>query len=279
LLSGANSEGVAALLCRSRGLVEEVRNDPGRWMHFARSRYNQAHDVANGKSNARIVLVVEHDPALAKRIKRGLQHDNGLTLHVVRGGYEALWSTVDRVPDVVLLDSELPDIDATKFCRILRSRERTARVPIIVLAGDTATSARLIRLPSSANDYVTKRFSNDDLHARVHLALRRDPPPHHMRLASYQGRHIRANFGVGFVAVDRKPVNLTRREFDLLWYLIEHRDEVIPGERLLRAVWSDAYVDVRTVLMHVSRLRAKLGPAGKQIQTLVRRGYLFSEKG
>jgi DNA-binding response OmpR family regulator len=114
------------------------------------------------------------------------------------------------------------------------------------------------------------------LQARVRVVLRRSQPPP-ARLNAYKGRHIKANFADGTVAVNGTPLKLTRREFDLLWYLVEHQDQVIPADRLVEAVWGSTGEGTRTVTTHIARLRAKLGPAGHQIHTFLRKGYRFSE--
>jgi DNA-binding response OmpR family regulator len=228
-------------------------------------------------STKRLVLVVENDKTLANRIKRRLEHEAELTVRFARAAYEALWATVDQRPDLVVLDPELPDLAGTEVCRILRSRASTADVPILVLAPKAARASQIAA--AGADDYITKPFTMEDLHARIRFALRRQPEPQQGRLNSYQGAHLRATFGDGFVTVDGRRIDLARREFDLLWYLVEHRNEVVSRERLVHAVWGDADVatDSRTVATHVARLRAKLGSAGKQIRTFVRKGYIFTE--
>jgi DNA-binding response OmpR family regulator len=225
----------------------------------------------------RVVLVAHGDASLAKRIKRELESGDELTVQLVRGGYEALWATVERAPDLLVLAAELPDLAAPQVCRMLRSRQATAGLPVVVLAGKAVGAAEASN--AGADDYVADPFTMKDLHARVRFALRRKPHTHRARLNSYRGAYLHANFGDGFVAIDGRRIDLARREFDLLWYLVEHRNEVVSSERLVEAVWSDANVaaDSGTVGTHVARLRAKLGKAGKQIRTFIRKGYMFTE--
>ena len=96
--------------------------------------------------------------------------------------------------------------------------------------------------------------------------------------AVYEGRHLRADFDAVAISIDGEPVRLTRREFELLKYLVENRNRVISRDRLLERVWGyDRFIETRSVDVHIGRLRAKLGPAGAQIETVVGLGYRFVE--
>jgi DNA-binding response OmpR family regulator len=96
--------------------------------------------------------------------------------------------------------------------------------------------------------------------------------------ATYQGKHLRADFDAVSVSVDGEPVRLTRREFELLRYLVENRNRVLSRDRLLERVWGyDRLIETRSVDVHIGRLRGKLGPVGQQIETVVGLGYRFVE--
>jgi DNA-binding response OmpR family regulator len=108
--------------------------------------------------------------------------------------------------------------------------------------------------------------------------LRRGRTAGGARLTVYQGRHLIADFDAVSVSVDGMPVRLTRREFELLRCLVENRSRVLSRDRLLERVWGmDRLVETRSVDVHVGRLRGKLGPAGRQIETIVGLGYRFVE--
>lgn len=227
--------------------------------------------------NQRFVLIVEDDARLAKLVKKALERDGTLKAEIVGKGLDALWTAAEHVPDIVILDLGLPDVDGTEVCRSLRSRQPTAHVPIIIVSERASEQDKLVGFNLGADDYVTKPFSIAELQARVRVALRRGQSSP-ARLNSYKGRLIAANFNEGLVSVAGKRINLTRREFDLLWYLVEHREQVIPPDRLRKAVWGDVDLgDSRTLVTHIARLRAKLGSAGNQIHTFMRKGYIFSE--
>jgi DNA-binding response OmpR family regulator len=186
----------------------------------------------------------------------------------------------DFAPDLMILDLNLPVISGTEVCRLVRSRPATAHLPIIMLTARTTEGDRVAGLDLGADDYVTKPFSTRELAARVRAVLRRraasaDAPA---RPSVYRGAHLVADFDAVSVTVDGQAVRLTRREFDLLRYLVENRNRVISRERLLDQVWGyERSVETRSVDVHVGRLRAKLGVVGDQIETVVGMGYRFVE--
>ena len=115
-----------------------------------------------------------------------------------------------------------------------------------------------------------------ELKARVRAVLRRGSKLDERPAASYQGTHLMADFDAVSIAVDGHSVRLTRREFELLRYLVQNKNRVVSRDRLLERVWGyDRMVETRSVDVHVGRLRGKLGDAGRQIETVVGLGYRF----
>ena len=128
-----------------------------------------------------------------------------------------------------------------------------------------------------ADDYVSKPFSLRELTARARAVSRRASSAIQAS-EFYEGRHLTADFAGVDVTVDGNSVHLTRREFQILRCLVEHRNRVLSRDRLLDRIWgSGDTVDARTVDVHLGRLRAKLGPAGSQIETVFGLGYRFAE--
>jgi DNA-binding response OmpR family regulator len=224
------------------------------------------------------ILVVEDEADIAGLIKHALERRADTEVEVVGTGDAALKAVGDRVPDLMILDLNLPGLDGNEVCRVLRARPVTAGLPIIMLTARTSESDRVAGLDLGADDYVTKPFSLRELAARVRAVLRRRQGAPASGMALYRGTHLVADFDAVAIAVDGESVRLTRREFALLRFLVENRNRVISRDRLLERVWGyDQFVETRSVDVHVGRLRAKLGAAGRQIETVVGLGYRFIE--
>ena len=224
------------------------------------------------------VLVVEDEQDIAALIKHALERSGDAQVDVVSSGDTALRAVRDTAPDLVILDINLPIINGTEVCRIMRSNAETAQTPIIMLTARTSESDRVAGLDLGADDYVTKPFSLRELSARVRAVLRRRRSNLEKPSAVYEGRHLRADFDAVAISIDHEPIRLTRREFELLKFLIENRNRVLSRDRLLERVWGyERNVETRSVDVHVGRLRAKLGPAGPQIETIIGLGYRFVE--
>jgi DNA-binding response OmpR family regulator len=224
------------------------------------------------------VLVVEDEQDIAALIKHALERSGDAVVDVVGSGDTALRAVRDTAPDLVILDINLPVISGTEVCRIMRGNADSAQTPIIMLTARTSESDRVAGLDLGADDYVTKPFSLRELSARVRAVLRRRRGSAELPTTIFEGRHLRADFDAVAISVDHEPVRLTRREFELLKFLIENRNRVLSRDRLLERVWGyDRNVETRSVDVHVGRLRAKLGPAGPQIETIIGLGYRFVE--
>src|SRR3954464_3939471 len=222
------------------------------------------------------VLVVEDEQDIAALIKHTLERSGDASVATVGCGDEALRAIADRAPDLVILDLNLPVLSGSDVCRLLRQRPATAGIPIIMLTARTSEADRVSGLDLGADDYVTKPFSLRELAARVRAVLRRRPNGKAGALSIYRGPHLVADFDAVSVTVDGEPVRLTRREFELLRCLVENRNRVLSRERLLgRGGGYDRLIETRSVDVHVGRLRAKLGSAGRQIETAVGLGYRF----
>ena len=224
------------------------------------------------------VLIVEDEEDIAGLIKHALERSGSADAEIVNSGDAALKAVADSPPDLIILDLNLPVLSGTEVCRILRSRPEVRHVPIIMLTARTSENDRVAGLELGADDYVTKPFSLRELTARVRAVLRRGVAVEEKGPAGYQGTHLNADFDAVAIAVDGASIRLTRREFELLRYLVQNRNRVISRDRLLERVWGyDRLVETRSVDVHVGRLRAKLGPAGEQIETVIGLGYRFAE--
>src|ERR1700745_1370988 len=222
------------------------------------------------------VLIVEDEHDIAGLIKHTLERTGDTEAQVVGSGDAALKAGADEPPDLIILDLNLPVVSGVEVCRILRSRADARHVPIIMLTARTTEDDRVTGLELGDDDYVTKPFSLRELSARVRAVLRRSTAKDDRPLIAYRGDHLIADFEAVSVTVDGDAIRLTRREFELLRYLVQNKNRVVSRDRLLERVWGyDRSVETRSVDVHVGRLRGKLGPAGRQIETVVGRGYRF----
>ena len=180
----------------------------------------------------------------------------GFDVLTATDGAQALKKARSVLPSLVVLDLMLPEIDGLEVCKILRRDPATARIPIIMLTAKAAEVDRIVGLEIGADDYVTKPFSPRELVLRVNKLLRRGQ------------RHL--------VKWRTKSVELTHTEFRLLALLAQRCGRVQSREQLLRDVWEyNSLVDTRTVDTHMRRLREKLGPAAKHLDTVRGVGYRF----
>jgi two-component system, OmpR family, alkaline phosphatase synthesis response regulator PhoP len=225
------------------------------------------------------VLVVEDEADIARLIKHSLERDNDLQVQIASRGDDALELVAGSIPDLIILDINLPVLSGFEVCRVLRARPATSHVPIIMLTARAAENDRVSGLDLGADDYMTKPFSPRELAARVRAVLRRSPgTPVQPGAQLFKGRHLVADFDAVAISVDGHPVRLTKRELELLKCLVLNRNRVLTRDRLLERVWGyDRSVETRSIDVHVGRLRGKLGPAGDQIETLIGLGYRFVE--
>jgi len=224
------------------------------------------------------ILVVDDEEAVVELV----------TFHLARAGYHvittstgggALEAVEAKVPDLVVLDVGLPDMEGTEVCRRLRRDRRTESVPIVILSARSEEIDRVVALELGADDYVTKPFSPRELVLRVGAVLRRvsTAPPEMPadrivvgRLDIDRARHR--------VLVDGAAIYLTALEHRLLCDLAERRGRVQTRDALLSRVWGYAPdADSRTVDTHVRRLRDKLGEARDWIETVRGVGYRFRD--
>jgi two-component system phosphate regulon response regulator PhoB len=220
------------------------------------------------------VLVVDDESDIRALVVHHLTRE-GFGTRTATTGPEALQEVRHRRPDLVVLDLMLPGLDGLEVCRRLRTDAATAAVPIIMLTAKAEEVDRIVGLELGADDYVVKPFSPKELVARVRAVLRRHRPrPPDESPLSAAG--ITLDVARHRVDVDGTPVGLAPREFALLQTLLESPGRVLSRETLLERAWGYARADEiesRTVDVHVRRLRAKLGDAGRRIVTVKGVGY------
>lgn len=224
------------------------------------------------------ILVVDDEPDAVELIEFNLKQA-GYDVVSAADGAAAIKKARTAGPSLIILDIMLPEIDGFEVCKLLRRDPATAAIPILMLTAKAAEIDRVLGLELGGDDYVTKPFSPRELVLRVKKILERD------RSAETARREIR-KFGDLSIDVPRhevrwkgKPVDLTATEFKLIALLAERRGRVQSREQLLRDVWEyDTMIDTRTVDTHMRRLREKLGPAAKCLDTVRGVGYRFVEE-
>lgn len=203
------------------------------------------------------ILFVEDEPSLAEVVSLYLKRA-GYQVQTAADGKQALTFLERQIPDFVIMDLMLPEIDGLSLTRWLRDR---SNVPIIMVTARREEIDRIAGLEMGADDYVVKPFSPQELVSRVRAVLRRTgreqagaEPERDLSLGEV---HISPS--TRMVTVREAPIELTAKEFDLLYLLARHPKQVFTRDQLLERVWGGAeYIDPGTVTVHIRRLREKI---------------------
>ena len=219
------------------------------------------------------VAVVEDDPDILRLVADTLER-GGINALRFGCGEEFLRYLKLRLPDAVVLDLMLPDIDGFNICRLLRGDAHTAEMPVLILTARGEESDKVLGLELGADDYVTKTFSPRELLDRVRALLRRKSAPITAGTVLLLGGILRLDPEAFTVTVSERRVELTSTEFRLLRVLMEAEGRVFTRDQLLDHLWgTQKYVVDRTIDVHVKNLRDKLGDAGRFIRSIRGVGY------
>ena len=224
------------------------------------------------------ILIVEDEKKIARFLELELKHE-GYDVLTAFDGRSGLETALQEDPDLLILDLMLPELSGIEVCRRLR---HTSDLPIIMLTAKDDVSDKVMGLDMGADDYMTKPFAIEELLARIRVALKK----HRMRDAVQppQDDHVMT---VGCVSIDTaswqvrvkgNPVSLTRKEFDTLRYLMEHRGIAVTRDQLMNEVWGYDYIgDSNIVDVYIRYLRHKIDDQFdiKTIHTIRSVGYLF----
>ena len=225
--------------------------------------------------NSRILLV-EDEPGLVMTISDLLAAE-GYEVHAASDGEAGLTKATGREFDLVILDVMLPKKTGFDVCRELRQRGIDAA--ILMLTAKTQIFDRVVGLKLGADDYLVKPFDPAELLARVEALLRRVRKEKRIAVRSFHFSDVEVDFERQEVRKGDQLISLAAKELQLLRYLVNHRDRVVPREEILQKVWEyDSDVSSRTVDVHVAWLRQKLdNPQNpKHIQTIRGKGYRFT---
>ena len=216
------------------------------------------------------VLVIEDEREIRDLLRYNLERA-GFRVATESNGDVGLERVFASRPDCLVLDLMLPGASGFDVLREVRGEPATADLPILVLTARSTEMDKLLGFERGADDYLTKPFSPKELVARIQALLRRSRPGAGNGVTVAGSLHIDAP--AREVRIEKRNIDLTRREFDLLSFLVQHPGRVHSREELLRKVWGYDYVgESRTVDVHVRRLRQKLGEE-HGIETVTGSGY------
>ncbi|MDY6827448.1 MAG: response regulator transcription factor [Bacillota bacterium] len=234
----------------------------------------------------RLILIVEDEEDIVRLLTFHLEKE-GFQVHSVENGLAALDYALQNIPDLIILDIMLPEMDGLEVCRRLRGSFSTAAIPILILSARREELDKVLGLELGADDYMVKPFSIRELVARVRAMLRRLEHNRTSENVNSESKPIR----IGAIALDPEryevTVNdesqtLTHKEFILLQILMSNAGKVLTREVLLEKVWDyETGVDTRTVDVHIRSLRRKLeeDPSRpRYIETVRGFGYRFADR-
>lgn len=224
------------------------------------------------------IAIVEDESNIVELIKYNLDREGYKTISA-NNGRKGLEMIKQELPDLVILDLMLPELDGLSVCKQLRSDTQTKSIPIIILTAKSEEADRVLGLEMGADDYVTKPFSPRELVARVRAVLRRSGAAEDEEPEVIENGVIRMDLRQHLVKVRGVEVELTPKEFDFLKLLLLNPGRAFTREFLLEHLWGYEYFgDTRTVDVHVRRLRQKIeeDPANPEYLETVRGvGYRF----
>jgi phosphate regulon transcriptional regulator PhoB len=228
------------------------------------------------------ILMADDEKDIVELIAYNLEREGYAVLRAFDG--RKAWERVNTdKPDLVVLDLMMPEISGMEVCRMIRGQAATAALPIIMLTAKSDPVDRILGLEIGADDYITKPFHVRELIARIRAVLRRAekrPDDDLPESLDYKGLHV--DLKSYRVTVNGQPVELSSREFRLLHFFMSHPGRVYSRERLLDSVWGDeAFVEPRTVDVHISRLRAAIETNKETTQyilTVRGIGYKFADE-
>ena len=224
------------------------------------------------------VLIIEDEAAIRSMLNYALQLANFSVVEAA-DTRQADLLIEKEIPDLILLDWMLPNKSGISYTKQLKQHVKTRNIPIIMLTAKADEVHKVKGLNAGVDDYIVKPFSPKELVARVNAVLRRGPLKQPDKKIGVLAMLVDAE--AQRVSINDEIVKLGRLEYRLLYFFITHRDRVFSRNELLSRVWGvDAYVDDRTVDVHIRRLRKALEAFGYQkiIQTVHGSGYRFSEK-
>ena len=223
------------------------------------------------------VLIIEDEIKLARFIELELKHE-GYEVCVSNDGRDGLDMFYNEKPDILLLDLMLPEISGIEVCRRVR---KNSKVPIIMITAKGEIMDKVLGLDSGADDYVTKPFAIEELLARMRVALKRVRSFTEDTGVVLKLKNLVIDSAKRIVKVDDEEVELTKREFELLFYLVKNKNIVLTRDQILNNVWGYDYIgETNVVDVYIRYLRTKLDDKYnvKYIHTIRGVGYFAKDE-
>ena len=221
------------------------------------------------------ILIVDDEKLLVKGIKFNFEQE-GFQVETAYDGEEAIKLARDKSVDIIILDLMLPKIAGLSVCRKIRE---FSRVPIIMLTAKTEDMDKILGLEYGADDYMTKPFNILELKARVKAIMRRSQSVGEAAKSSVNVGNVELDYNLRKVRIGDRWIELTSKEFDLMDLFVCNAGKVYSREQLLDIVWGYDYPgDIRTVDVHVRRLREKIEPSAAEPVYILTKwgvGYYF----
>ena len=232
----------------------------------------------SSEPKGRRILVIDDEADVTELLAYTLRN-KGFEVETVNNPNSSVGAARSFMPDLVILDVMMPDLNGVQICRMFRADPKMKKVPVIFLTAKAEENDRIQGLETGADDYICKPFSTKELVLRVQSILRRVSEPATEEPKRMQVGQIVIDVERHEATVSGKPVELTATEFKLLRLLMERRGRVQTREHLLINVWNyETEIETRTVDTHVRRLREKLGTEADWIETIRGVGYRMAER-
>jgi len=224
------------------------------------------------------ILVIDDEKDLIELVRYNLEKD-GFDVIAATDGQSGLDVVKKHRPDLVVLDLMMPGVDGLQICKQLRADPRTDRIPVIMLTAKATEADRIVGLELGADDYITKPFSPREVVARVKAVLRRSAPATEQRQEIRVG-DLNIDLGGHEVSFKGQRIALTATEFRILEFLAARPGRVFSRDEIIdAALGNETAVFDRTVDVHITAIRRKLGPGAEYIETVRGFGYKFRHVG
>ncbi len=224
------------------------------------------------------VLVIDDEKDLQELVRYNLEKE-GFDVIMARDGTSGLEIALRHRPDLIVLDLMMPGMDGLEVCRRLRSDDRGKRVPLLMLTAKATEADRVVGLELGADDYVTKPFSPRELVARIKAILRRASSQPEAAETIRRG-DLLIDVSAHLVKYAGREIQLTATEFRILQFMATRPGRVLKRDEIIEsALDRDSDIFDRTIDVHITAIRRKLGKGGELIETVRGFGYRFSEGG